>query len=865
MQKAINQRLGISKDMGLDFPSLNQDESLPNFSLPSTFGDNHSETVIMNVGKSKSQSASQRPNNFNYHAYFTGSIRHHPKGLQVSSQGCSRVFIVKVLLKVSDYVQGKKLPSIFTFKRELVMGWLQEAKAACSDMNYDAEEAYYGGPPFIENDLSTHWSEPHQLYTWWKNNVERRTKYKIIQDDSLYQGADPRRVARARWCQVIVTLSEIIRASSGSTVSSITKQKAAEQKQELKRQKILERERIAGTDSDVVLTDDGAKPKATRKRKYDIDDEVLLAEEPKKEKKKPGRKKGWKKSVAKDDDSGSFADDFEESSDSGTEEVNVSHRLISKAPKEAKNTKVKEKPKIAKTAKTASPGNVLSNFAETAISLPFATLKHGASHFTKNLKTILTDLNDEDFLDLTVPKTKRVFIDINDTDKNDNNDTNNDDYYYAGPCFGIFYPKDSFTNSKTKPLNTSTMNTRAHLQLRKDINKKEKPCSRTGIEYQAEIEDMNPDAVNKEFAINQVWDSNKSENIDVAALYNNVSQSHRDEILELGLICRLKLPNVKDKSYRLCCILEIGIQDSNLVRVFDGRDELMVPPSSCIPFSVNYIEGLLAITHNSNYVEVMPSLQDMILHNSDRHDFASNWTAKEVAIFCSSIQRYGDNLRKVWLLFENTKTFKEILDFFHRVYPYTQRIGVKGFISIFRRADNAKIGIPDEVVEDDNNNGNQDDVEVELVQQQSYLKVDRAPEDDGEYLDGTSSGTGSGRGKRKKAKSDSPINMITFSTINSNFFASDNHFGTLQRKKKPGRPKQKLSSLGLANVDDDEEVLCICHILRTDDRYICCAVGNPDNCNGWVHLECVGLEDYTDEELQKLTDYICPSCQENNE
>jgi hypothetical protein len=44
-------------------------------------------------------------------------------------------------------------------------------------------------------------------------------------------------------------------------------------------------------------------------------------------------------------------------------------------------------------------------------------------------------------LDLTLPKTKRIFIDINDTDKNDNADTNNNNYYYAGPCYGTFYPK----------------------------------------------------------------------------------------------------------------------------------------------------------------------------------------------------------------------------------------------------------------------------------------------------------------------------------------------------------------------------------------------------------------------------------------
>ena len=103
-----------------------------------------------------------------------------------------------------------------------------------------------------------------------------------------------------------------------------------------------------------------------------------------------------------------------------------------------------------------------------------------------------------------------------------------------------------------------------------------------------------------------LWDCNKSEHLDITSLYNEVSQNHRNEILAVGLICRLKLPNVKDKSYRLCCILEINTQVSTFVRVFDGRDELIVPPSSCIPFSVNYIEGLLGkiniiITHHSHH------------------------------------------------------------------------------------------------------------------------------------------------------------------------------------------------------------------------------------------------------------------------
>lgn len=121
-----------------------------------------------------------------------------------------------VLISVSEFVKGKSLPSIFTFKRELVMDWLVSAKQACCLPTYMAEEGYYGGPPFVDPDPSTHWSEPHQLYTWWKNNVERRSKFKVLQEDARYKGLDPRRLQRystysttlciCAWCMFCTSL-----------------------------------------------------------------------------------------------------------------------------------------------------------------------------------------------------------------------------------------------------------------------------------------------------------------------------------------------------------------------------------------------------------------------------------------------------------------------------------------------------------------------------------------------------------------------------------------------------------------------------------------------------------------------------------
>ena len=123
----------------------------------------------------------------------------HTPVKQVSSQGCSKVYIVKVLITISDFIKLKvnnHMPSIFTFKRDLVLKWLNDAKIACCSDTYKAEEEYYGGPIFIFDDASTHWTEPHQLYTWWKNNIERRSKFKVLTSDAHYTGNDPRKSAR---------------------------------------------------------------------------------------------------------------------------------------------------------------------------------------------------------------------------------------------------------------------------------------------------------------------------------------------------------------------------------------------------------------------------------------------------------------------------------------------------------------------------------------------------------------------------------------------------------------------------------------------------------------------------------------------
>ena len=97
----------------------------------------------------------------------------------VSSQGCSRLFIIIVLRILREHVLGNKVPSIVMIDRSLVTNWFLMAKLRCSDTTISAPlETKYGGPPFRAEDSRTFWTDPSQLFCWWKNNVERRSKVK---------------------------------------------------------------------------------------------------------------------------------------------------------------------------------------------------------------------------------------------------------------------------------------------------------------------------------------------------------------------------------------------------------------------------------------------------------------------------------------------------------------------------------------------------------------------------------------------------------------------------------------------------------------------------------------------------------------
>lgn len=89
----------------------------------------------------------------------------------VSSRGCNRLFIISVLLSTLEYLKSATHGKIFPAPPDIIARWLRGASTYC---NTAADTTIYGGPAFNSNDPSTHWTEPQQFLTWWKNFVERR-------------------------------------------------------------------------------------------------------------------------------------------------------------------------------------------------------------------------------------------------------------------------------------------------------------------------------------------------------------------------------------------------------------------------------------------------------------------------------------------------------------------------------------------------------------------------------------------------------------------------------------------------------------------------------------------------------------------
>lgn len=93
---------------------------------------------------------------------------------QVSSRGCSRAYILCVLLRGLHYVRNlrvKSQPVSFPFPAFEIECWLEKAKEDCSDVEF---QRMYGGTDFSPSDVSTFWTSASHFYTWWVRLTQRR-------------------------------------------------------------------------------------------------------------------------------------------------------------------------------------------------------------------------------------------------------------------------------------------------------------------------------------------------------------------------------------------------------------------------------------------------------------------------------------------------------------------------------------------------------------------------------------------------------------------------------------------------------------------------------------------------------------------
>ena len=109
--------------------------------------------------------------------------------------------------------------SIFPYlsHHQAVQLWIDRAKEQSGKNPLILTEL--GGTVFDAADPTTHWRTSAQFFTWFKNNVERRSKYEALLNDSRISSTtntnEAQNIAiiqRAKYCQSIIALTKEIRA-----------------------------------------------------------------------------------------------------------------------------------------------------------------------------------------------------------------------------------------------------------------------------------------------------------------------------------------------------------------------------------------------------------------------------------------------------------------------------------------------------------------------------------------------------------------------------------------------------------------------------------------------------------------------------
>ena len=98
---------------------------------------------------------------------------------QVTSKGCSRLYIISVLYRALTYVRNKQIQNCsvaFPFDHDVISEWLMLAQDDCSDRNLQIQ---LGGIDFHSDDPKTFWTSPSHFFTWYEYCTIKRL-YDII-------------------------------------------------------------------------------------------------------------------------------------------------------------------------------------------------------------------------------------------------------------------------------------------------------------------------------------------------------------------------------------------------------------------------------------------------------------------------------------------------------------------------------------------------------------------------------------------------------------------------------------------------------------------------------------------------------------
>ena len=136
----------------------------------------------------------------------------------LTSRGICKAFIIYFLEKLYRYIQILPSPVHFPLLNDTTQVLLDETKdelSASTELRMKAENLFcVAGECFNVEDIRTYWTTPSQFKTWWKNNIERKSRLASMQKEIQNALMENRKGPRINFKLMAVYLSENIRAYS---------------------------------------------------------------------------------------------------------------------------------------------------------------------------------------------------------------------------------------------------------------------------------------------------------------------------------------------------------------------------------------------------------------------------------------------------------------------------------------------------------------------------------------------------------------------------------------------------------------------------------------------------------------------------